>query len=247
MDENNLFNKERFAELLNKAKGDRSINKYAEETDVSAAHISRFLRNMIDAPPTPETISKFSSKAYNEVSYRDLMVAAGHISIREQSDSGDDENEEIIERNTIIERTSPNERRMEIMNIEKRLFQIILSHLYEVPFEWNMQKPDVRMRFPDMIIDIDDGDYKRWLIEFKAYPESYLSMGLPPNQIYGMLATTDLAPTDKFSIVVNNENAYNMFFRRPPVSLRANVYLMLVDIKKGKIIKEEMLCSYDPI
>lgn len=50
MNNKSNFNKEEFAALLEKAKGDRSINKYAEETSVSAAHISRFLRAMIDSP-----------------------------------------------------------------------------------------------------------------------------------------------------------------------------------------------------
>ena len=77
--DNSTFDKERFANLLDKAKGGRSINKYAEECDLSATHISRFLRQMINTPPTQETISKLSSKAYNNVSYMELMEASGHI------------------------------------------------------------------------------------------------------------------------------------------------------------------------
>lgn len=35
---------------------------------------------MIEAPPTPETISKLAAKAYNEVTYQDLVIAAEHLS-----------------------------------------------------------------------------------------------------------------------------------------------------------------------
>lgn len=255
----NTFNKDLFAQLLERAKGERSINRFAEETGVSAAHISRFLRSLIDSAPAPDTISKLSSKAYNDVSYKDLMAAAGHISLNRQNGSvgldglDDDEDENITmnnrrsfvpPRNASIDSQSPTERRMELMNLEKRIFQLMLSYLYESDFQWNMQKPDPRMRFPDMIIDIEQEEYSRWLIEFKAFPESYRGFGLPPQHMYGMIATTELNPRDKFTLVVNNEDAYDIFFRRPPRSLRANFYIMLVDIERGIVVKEEKLCSY---
>ncbi|QNO13357.1 hypothetical protein HYG86_00510 [Alkalicella caledoniensis] len=258
MTKENIFNKEEFADLLERAKGDRSINRFAEETGVSAAHISRFLRSLIEAPPTPETISKFSSKAYNDVSYRDLMAAAGHIAITKENGSigldelEDDDSDEVDNRrpyvptrNASIDPISPNERRMEMENLEKRLFQVILSYLYEAPFQWNMQKPDSRMRFPDMIVDIDDEKYSRWLLEFKAYPEPNRGFGLPPQHIYGRLAMIEFSPKDKFTIVVNSERAFQYFLRRPPVSIRANIYVMLVDIEKGRVLTEEQLSSYE--
>jgi hypothetical protein len=68
-----------FALLLERAKGDRSINQYANTIDVSAAHISRLLRKLVKSPPTPDTINKFSSGAYNGVTYSEFMLAAGHI------------------------------------------------------------------------------------------------------------------------------------------------------------------------
>jgi len=51
-------------------------------------------------------------------------------------------------------------------------------------------------------------------------------------------------PRDNFTLVVNIEDEYHMFFRRPPRSLRANFYIMLVDIERGIVVKEEKLCSY---
>ncbi|NSW92863.1 MAG: hypothetical protein HPY74_19855 [Firmicutes bacterium] len=82
------FDKKKFAELLEKAKGDRSINQYALHSGISAAHISRLLREMIDTPPNPDTIRKLTEKAYNRITYHELMVAAGHF---------DTKNIEIIE------------------------------------------------------------------------------------------------------------------------------------------------------
>lgn len=58
------------------------------------------------------------------------------------------------------------------------------------------------------------------------------------------LATMPLEPTDKFTIAVNDERSYNFFFRRPPLNLRANVYVMLIDSEEGRVVKEEKLCEY---
>lgn len=243
MSKGGVFNKEEFANLLEKAKGNRSINSYANETGISAAHISRFLRQMIDAPPSPETISKLASKAHNEVSYRDLMAAAGHIII-----SNDDENEfdsnyrEFIQRTGRVQRISPFERINQFEVFEKKCMQIILSFLYEASFKWSIRKPEGRVSSPDMVVDIEHDGYLRWLIEFKMGIGA--SIGMPPYHIYGQISTLELKETDKVTIAVNNEKFYQRFFKIPPKSLKANLYVMLIDIEQEKILKEEKLCSY---
>ncbi|CEP67106.1 Uncharacterized [Moorella glycerini] len=73
------FNKEKFAQLLNKARGDRSINQYALQSGVTSAHISRLSRALLNSPPTPQTIKKLADHAYNNVTYEDLMAAAGYL------------------------------------------------------------------------------------------------------------------------------------------------------------------------
>ena len=231
---NTTFNKAEFAQLLERAKGDRSINQYATDTDISAAHISRFLREMIDTAPSPETIAKLASKAYNDVSYRDFMAAAGHIIV--PNNASDD---------TIVEMDSPMNRRNEILETERKFTQIILADLYTKPFKWSVEKPDSRIRVPDMTINIDDGEYTRWYLEFKIVRGRSTTMPFPLlQQVYYIIATMPLQPTDKFTIAVNDEQAFDLFFRRPPHSLRANVFIMLVDLEEGRVVKEEKLCEY---
>ncbi|WP_207666871.1 hypothetical protein [Desulfofundulus salinus] len=79
-----MFDKKEFARLLNKARGDRSINQYALHSGVTAAHISRLSRALLDSPPTPQTIKKLADHAYNNVTYEDLMAAAGYLPEKEQ-------------------------------------------------------------------------------------------------------------------------------------------------------------------
>lgn len=75
------FDKKNFAILLEKAKGRRSINAYAQACDISAAHISRFLRELIETAPSPQTIKKLSDNAYNSVTYTDMMQVCGHTKV----------------------------------------------------------------------------------------------------------------------------------------------------------------------
>ncbi len=74
----NIFEKEKFAQLLQKAMGERSINQYALHSGVSATYISKLLRQLVKNPPMPPTIQKLADKGYH-VSYEDFMEAAGHV------------------------------------------------------------------------------------------------------------------------------------------------------------------------
>lgn len=237
MNSEEQFNKEEFAVLLDRAKGDRSINNFANETGVSAAHISRFLRQMIASPPTPETISKFAAKAHNEVSYQDLMVAAGHLARKDNTTEGDKENE--------VERDSPMNFRRQREELEKKFIQVILADLYEKPFKWSVEKPESRFHQPDMILNIDNEGYNKWYLDFyPSIPNRRNQMSFKLGFVYGSIAMYELHETEKITIVVNDEKDFNIIMRKPPLSLRANLYVMLIDLEWGKILKEEMLCKY---
>lgn len=73
------FNRQLFAELLKKALGSRSINQYALHCGVSAAYVSRFLRQVKANPPNPPIIAKMATKAHNDITYTNLMEAAGYL------------------------------------------------------------------------------------------------------------------------------------------------------------------------
>lgn len=236
MNGENQFNQEEFAVLLDRAKGDRSINQFANETDVSAAHISRFLRQMIASPPTPETISKFAGKSHNEVTYHDLMTAAGHIARFVDTDEN---------REKEVERDSPRNFRIQLDELKRKFIQVILADLYDKPFKWSVEKPEGRMRFPDIILNIDNEGYTRWYLELMpSIPERHYPAFIRSYHLYGRIAMFELFETDKFTFVVNDEKEFNMIMKRPPLSLRANLYVMLIDLDGGKVLKEEMICKF---
>ena len=228
MNNENIFNKARFAYLLNKAKGNRSINKYATETNVSVSHISRLLRELLDSPPNPETISKLASKANNGVTYKDLMIAAGYI------------NEEIVE----VE-YSPQDKQMAMKQIEENFFQIISTTLYNESFQWSIHNIKNERFYPDMVICMDHKQYTRWFLEFRPTLNEKRTF-FPMNfiRLYGQIAMIELKTTDKFSIVVNSTKEYENIIQNPPKSLRANLFVMLIDLDERRIVKEEMICGY---
>ncbi len=76
------FDRKQFSIVLRKTIGNRSGNEYARQCGVDPAHVSRLLREKINAAPTPETIYKFASVAANDITYEDLMRAAGHLERR---------------------------------------------------------------------------------------------------------------------------------------------------------------------
>jgi hypothetical protein len=74
-----LFYKEQFANLLKQAKGNRSINKYGQDSGVDPGYISRLSRQLIESPPSVAIIKKLAEKAHNEITYESLMQAAGYF------------------------------------------------------------------------------------------------------------------------------------------------------------------------
>ena len=66
--------------IIKKAQGDRSLNQFALNCEVNAGHLSRILNGKFVNPPSPDFLRKISEHASNNVTYEDLMEAAGHTS-----------------------------------------------------------------------------------------------------------------------------------------------------------------------
>lgn len=71
------FNKQAFSELLQKAIGNRSLNEYARQADVSNSYISNLINCKKENPPEGKTIKKLADAAHNDVTYFELLEAAG--------------------------------------------------------------------------------------------------------------------------------------------------------------------------
>lgn len=79
------FNRKGFADLLNRARGDRSINRFGSAAGVDPGYISRLSRGLVANAPSAAVINRLAEAAQNEVGAPDLMCAAGYlVSLPEQ-------------------------------------------------------------------------------------------------------------------------------------------------------------------
>ncbi|WP_313558822.1 helix-turn-helix domain-containing protein [Ruminiclostridium cellobioparum] len=74
------FQKDKFGELLNAAKGNRKINEFANIVGVTRVYISQYINGKLNTAPSPELIKRIAENARNNITYNDLMIAAGYIS-----------------------------------------------------------------------------------------------------------------------------------------------------------------------
>lgn len=209
-------NKKDFAELLRKAKGSRSINKYSYEVGISPAHTSRLLREMIDTPPLPATIRKYAKGAVNDVTYEELMFASGYI------------NEETM---------SNSKSTVEKSNIEKKIMQVVLSELYSSDFGWSINKPTET--FINMFIKYSEGKYLNHYIFFEQSPSLN-----EITKRYGQILLLNLKAEDKVSIITDNYTSFGNMLNNQPKNINANIFVSLADIDNGKIIVEREVCIY---
>ena len=92
-----MFDKLRFKKTLEDALGDRKTTEYAEESGVNRTYLSKYLNLRLDSPPGPEIIKRLAEKAHNNVTYEDLMSAAGFLSNINQTRDLKGNNKEDVE------------------------------------------------------------------------------------------------------------------------------------------------------
>jgi transcriptional regulator with XRE-family HTH domain len=64
-------------ELIEKAQGNRSQNEFAMHCGLSSGTLTRYKQK--ERQPQPSALQKIAKHAYNNVSYDDLMIAAGYL------------------------------------------------------------------------------------------------------------------------------------------------------------------------
>lgn len=82
-----MFNKTNFRIILEKALGNRTKMQYSDESGVNRTYISKYLNEKLDNPPNPDIIKKLAEVAQNNVTYEDLMIAAGYLEEDTKPDS----------------------------------------------------------------------------------------------------------------------------------------------------------------
>lgn len=173
------------------------------------------------------------------------MEAAGHI-VTSQNFSNNlvKENNESYNAFYQIEKKSYKEKISQKKKLKQIFLQIILSYLYEMPYEWSIHKTDNNL-ISDMVIKIEDYEYDRQSIIFQPTLKENLIPLLQVYQLYGRLSTIEFDTKEKVIIAVNSQKYYNYFKKNIPISLKINLYIMLIDIENHEVIKEEKIANYN--
>jgi len=74
----NSFNKKIFALLLDRAKGERTLRRYAIDCDISYVQLRKLMLGEQDNPPRMKLIEKLGAKSENDVTTEDFAHAAGY-------------------------------------------------------------------------------------------------------------------------------------------------------------------------
>jgi hypothetical protein len=120
---------------------------------------------------------------------------------------------------------------------KRKFFQVILSDLYTRDFEWNLNKP---INGPaDIMLEITNWEHSKWYIEIVPLVSSTTIFN-----VYGRIACIELTADIKISIAVGSTSEFDLLVNKPPRSIKANIYVMLVDLNDGRIINEEKLCQF---
>jgi transcriptional regulator with XRE-family HTH domain len=69
----------KFAKLLEKAKGNRTLRQFAEDTGVSRTYLNNYINMKYDTPPGIEQLQKIATSCRNGVTYEDLLIACKYI------------------------------------------------------------------------------------------------------------------------------------------------------------------------
>jgi len=107
-----MFNPDLLIELIKKAQGNRSLNAFARQCGIDAGNLSRILNNKNVVAPKPDTLQKIASQSYNDVTYEDLMIASGYMTLSEDTAN---------EQNIVSSKIKENDIEKEIEDLQKRL------------------------------------------------------------------------------------------------------------------------------
>lgn len=72
-----IFKREQLAILVKQAQGNRTLNNFAKECEVSSSALSRIINNKNTEPPHPTTLQKIATNS--DITYYQLMDASGYI------------------------------------------------------------------------------------------------------------------------------------------------------------------------
>lgn len=211
------FEKEKYAEVLKRAIGDRTIAAFVKEAGSSPGYISKYLNLKCEVAPTIATLKKIAS-ATKMVSYEELLQSAGYDPMK--FINGEDE---ILLSGTAKPGTFMS------------FFNSIFTAVTRADFNWRFSRVDNNGRNP-FSVQIDDAPFTEWFF-IPVYKHD-----VTKNDIVSALSGTEhftIDPGNKVSFLTSSEDIYTVLKGLDLGILSLYISVIFVDSKTGNT-KEEV-------
>lgn len=207
-----------FGEYLKELRKEKSLSQrvLSEKSGVSNAEISR-IESGERLKPSPDTLRALAPVLC--VQYEELMEKAGYLN----------------NANEILTINKPTK------DYQEKFIEIITPKL--IKEGWAVEGCS-HSNIADLLAKKKDIN---WYISFKYigdYKEkAKISMITQDILIktYGKLAVYNVNLINKFTLVINNQSAFDIFLKLPPLNLKMNISILLVDFENNSIVEEREL------
>lgn len=213
------FEKEKYAEVLKRAIGDRTIAAFVKEADSSAGYISKYLNLKCDVAPTIATIKKIAS-ATKMVSYEELLQSAGY-----------DASKFINEDEDLLLGGSAEPGKF------MSFFNSVFTAVTRTDLNWRFSSSDNYGRNP-FSVQIEGAPFAEWYF-IPVYKQD-----VTKSDIVSVLSGTEnftIEPGNKVSFLTSSEDIYNVLKEMDFGVLSLYISTMFVDSATGSIREEVYL------
>lgn len=217
------FDKKKFADVFSRAIGTRNQAEFAKEANLSRALVSKYLHCHVDKAPYTVTVKKIAAVAANNVSFDELMLAAGYDPkkyphLRFAGGNSDSQR-----------------------SINNIFYETIMNTLSNHNLSYSNVVYD-NNALNNVSISYVDAPIKNWHFRFvdETSENAILSRLFT---YYGKIATFYTDANTKISFVTDNESVYDQISQIHPYLISAFFSVVLIDSAQKKVLKESYLQS----
>ena len=244
--------------MINLARGNRSLRKYADDAGVSYSTI--YMIENGEYVPSPKMIKKLTSKQANPqngITYEDVMNAAGYKTEQDE-DKVDEKAREMAVQILIetdsndargrYERLAYEARRTLMGQLNDRAKGLIFYALAKEGMAFSNEISDEKANFfrgNDLLLSIDKGRIRTWKIQFLCTPDGERYTRMNATMLFGRFLTYPDTKEMKFSVVTNDPASFAYFKKyEHALAFRGDLSVILVDINVQEILDEVYLSNY---
>lgn len=213
------FDKEKYAEVLRRAIGDRSIATFSKDVGISTGYVSRYLNLKCDVTPTIATLKKIAN-ATKMVTYAELLEVAGYDSTKYLEFEEDDKE--------LFGETKP----VGVMSF----FTSVFSAVTRADFNWKFTSVASNGKEP-FSLEIDGAPFGVWYF-IPVYKKD-----ITKEDIMTALSGTELAiaPGNKVSFMTSSKGIFDALKEMEFSLLSLYISITFVDATSGDIQEEKYL------